>query len=124
MKGAVRGEFRAHRARHGEAEPATTKAIKTAEAVGLRGTRRTARAPASGRPRFHVVAAEESIGAADLEVATRLFGRWVARAFARNPEAFGPAPGRASGPGREDADGTAPARHVGRTGRTERTHST
>jgi len=78
-----------------------------------------------GKLRFRAVFTEDALSADALAAAERLFARWVARAFvASNREALDPALGRASGPGREDADGAAPACPVGRRGRRERTHST
>jgi len=81
--------------------------------------------PGPGKLRFRAVFTENVLTVADLESAERLFARWVARGFAaRNREALDPALGLASGPGREDSDGAAPVRHVGRTGRTGRTNPT
>jgi len=79
----------------------------------------------TGKLHFRAVFTEDALSSDALEAAERLFARWVARGFvASNREALDPALGLASGPGREDADGAAPACHMGRRGRTERTHST
>jgi hypothetical protein len=81
--------------------------------------------PGPGKLRFRAVFTADALSADALEAAGRLFARWVARgSAASNREALDPALGLASGLGRENAHGTAPARHVGSESRTERTHST
>lgn len=75
--------------------------------------------------RFRAVFTDDALGADSLDAAGRLFARWVVRSFAaRNPETPDPALDLTPGHGRDHADGAAPAHHVGRIGRTERTHST
>jgi hypothetical protein len=81
--------------------------------------------PGPEKLRFRAVFTEDALSADALEAAERLFARWVARGFvAKGPEALDSGLGLALGLGRENAHGAAPARHVGRTGRTERTHFT
>ena len=75
--------------------------------------------------RFRAVFTQDALSADALEAAERLFARWVARGFLANSrEALNPVSDLASGSGRENADGAALTRHVGRRGRAERTHST
>ena len=75
--------------------------------------------------RFRAVFTEDALSADSLETAERLFARWLIRDFlAGDREALDLALGLASGPGREDSEGTAPACPVRRTGRTGRTHPT
>lgn len=65
----------------------------------------------TGVARLRVLVTEESISAADLDTAARLFARWLARGIdARKPEAFGAALGRTSAPRPEDGDGAKDAR--------------
>jgi hypothetical protein len=75
--------------------------------------------------RFRAVFITDAPSPDALETAERLFARWIARGLVpESPKALRPARGREPDTEREDSAGTAPARQVGRTGRTERTHST
>jgi hypothetical protein len=65
----------------------------------------------TGVARLRVLVTEESISAADLETAARLFARWLARGLgAKKPEGFGAALGRTSDPRSEDGDGATDTR--------------